>query len=74
MSVQSSQGCVAAMQSATTSREPTAASVLGDTSLRQMGGLVLVSFVFLKSIAHQPLGCDPSHGDRKHCFMICAHF
>lgn len=74
MSVQSSQGCVAAMQTATTSQEPTAASVLGDTSLQQMGGLVLVSLMFLKSISHQPLGCDPSLRDRKHCFTICAGF
>lgn len=74
MSAQSSQGCVAAMQTATTSRAPTAASASRDTSLQQMGGLVLVSFMFLKSIAHQPLGSDSSHRDRKHCFTICADF
>lgn len=71
MSVQSSQDCVAAMQTATTSRGPTAASVLRDTSLQPMGRLVLVSFMFPKSIAHQPLGCEVSHRDRKNS-GVCA--
>lgn len=74
MNAQSSQGCVAATQTATTSQEPTAASVSRDTSLQQMGGLVLVSSMVLKSIAPQPLGCDPSHRDRKECLTICADF
>lgn len=51
MSVPSSQVHVAAMQSAITSRERTDVSVLMDTSLQQMGGLVLVSFT-LKSTVH----------------------
>lgn len=73
---------MAAMQTATTSQEPTAVSALRDTSLQQMGGLVLVSFMFLKSTAHQPLGCDPSPRDRKnsgvcaaaHDYWIFLHF
>lgn len=65
MNVQSNQLYVAAMQSAITSWEPTTVSVLKDTSLQQMGRLVLVSFTFLKSTAHQFLGCDSSHRDRK---------
>lgn len=71
MSAQSSQGCVAAMQTATTSQEPIAVNVLTDTSLQQMGGLALVSFMFLKSTPHQPLGCDPFHRDRKQLHDLC---
>lgn len=51
MNVQSNQIYVAAMQSAITTQEPTAVSVLKDTSLQQMGRLVLVSFTFLKNAA-----------------------
>lgn len=65
MNVQSSQLYVAAMQSAITSQEPTAVSVLKDTSLQPMGGLVLVSFTFVKSAAHQLSVCDSPHRDRK---------
>lgn len=65
MNVQRSQLYVAAMQSAITSQEPTAASVLKDTSLQPMGGLVSVSFTFVRSAAHQLSGCDSPHKDRK---------
>ena len=68
MNVQSNQLYVAAMQSAITSQEPTAVSVLKDTSLQQMGRLVLVSFTFLKSTAHRLSDCDSSHRDRKRSF------
>lgn len=68
MNVQSNQKYVAAMQTAITSQEPTAASVLKDTSLEQMGGLVLVSFMFLESTDHWLSGCDSSHRDRTQSF------
>lgn len=68
MNVQSNQVYVAAMQSAITSQEPTAASVLKDTSLQQMGELVLVSFTFFKSTADWLSGCDSSHRDGKQNF------
>lgn len=68
MNVQSNQLYVAAMQSAITSQEPTAVSVLKDTSLQQTGRLVLVSFTFLKSAAHWLSDCDSSRRDRKQSF------
>lgn len=65
MSVQSNRVYVAAMQFAITSQERTDASVLTDTSLQQTGGLVLVSFTLLKSIAHWLSGCSSSYRNRR---------
>jgi len=72
MNVQSNQLYVAAMQSVITSQEPTAVSVLKDTSLQQMGGLVLVSFMLLKYTVHQLSGCGSSHRDiNQSCKDLC---
>lgn len=72
MNVQSNQLYVAAMRSATTSREPTAVSVLKDTSLQLMGRIVLVSF--LKSTAHWAFGLSFISQGQKTTLGICSDF